>query len=95
MLIQPRHDLDEVPGPVAVVELVQKDSSQASRQAPGEPGQQNLATSAPGPQRPAVARVWIAEVPIWHSSPIRNRVANPSMRFSNSGSSASGVASPG
>src|SRR6185295_5808110 len=42
---------------------------------------------------PAVARVWMAEVPIlaWLTS--RNMMAKPSMRFSNSGSSASGVTS--
>ncbi len=42
---------------------------------------------------PAVARVWIAEVPIFFSLTSRNMVAKPSMRFSNSGSTASGVTS--
>ncbi len=40
-----------------------------------------------------MARVWIAEVPILPWLTIRNSVAKPSMRFSNSGSTASGVTS--
>ena len=43
------------------------------------------------PATPAVARVWIAEVPILAWLTIRNIVAKPSMRFSNKGSAASGV----
>ena len=45
------------------------------------------------PATPAVARVWIAEVPILAWLTIRNMVAKPSMRFSNKGSTASGVTS--
>ncbi len=40
-----------------------------------------------------MARVWIADVPILAWLIIRNMVAKPSIRFSNSGSSASGVTS--
>src|SRR5579871_966741 len=64
--------------------------SQASRQAPGDPGRQKMKVA---PATPAVARLWIVDVPISAWLTIRNSVAKPSMRFSNNGSSASGVTS--
>ena len=42
VLLQPGHDLDEIAGPVAVVELPSRMSFQASLQAPGEPGRQKM-----------------------------------------------------
>jgi hypothetical protein len=42
VLVEPRHDLDEIARPVAIVELGTRISSQASRQAPGEPGRQKM-----------------------------------------------------
>ena len=42
MLVQPRHDLDEIAGPRAVIELGARMPSQPSRQAPGDPGRQKM-----------------------------------------------------
>ena len=61
MLVEPRHDLDEIAGPRAVIELGARMPSQPSRQAPGDPGRQKMKVA---PATPAVARLWIVEVPI-------------------------------
>ena len=45
------------------------------------------------PAMPAVARLWIVEVPILAWLSMWNAIENPSIRFSNSGSIASGVTS--
>ena len=42
MLVEPRQDLNEIAGLVAVVELVHENLVEASLQAPGEPGRQNM-----------------------------------------------------
>ena len=64
--------------------------SQPSRQAPGEPGRQKMNVA---PATPAVARLWIVEVPILAWLNMWNAIEKPSIRFSNSGSMASGVTS--
>src|SRR5216683_2640997 len=64
--------------------------SQASRQAPGDPGRQKIKVA---PAVPAVARLWIVEVPILAWLSRWNAIEKPSIRFSNSGSIASGVTS--
>src|SRR4051812_16753934 len=64
--------------------------SQPSRQAPGEPGRQKMYVA---PATPAVARLWIVDVPILAWLSMWNAIEKPSMRFSNRGSTASGVTS--
>src|ERR1700738_400599 len=64
--------------------------SQPSRQAPGDPGRQKIKVA---PATPAVARLWIVEVPILAWLSMWNAIEKPSIRFSNSGSIASGVTS--
>ena len=64
--------------------------SQASRQAPGDPGRQKMKVA---PAVPAVARLWIVEVPILAWLSMWNAIEKPSIRFSNNGSTASGVTS--
>jgi len=64
--------------------------SQPSRQAPGDPGRQKIKVA---PATPAVARLWIVEVPILAWLSMWNAIEKPSIRFSNSGSTASGVTS--
>src|SRR6516165_4180075 len=62
--------------------------SQASRQAPGEPGRQKMKVA---PATPAVARLCTVEAPILAWLSIWKAMEKPSMRFSNKGSTASGV----
>ena len=64
--------------------------SQASRQAPGDPGRQKIKVA---PATPAVARLCIVEVPILAWLSMWKAMEKPSMRFSNNGSIASGVTS--
>ena len=64
--------------------------SQPSRQAPGDPGRQKMKVA---PATPAVARLWIVEVPILAWLSMWKAIEKPSIRFSNSGSIASGVTS--
>jgi len=64
--------------------------SQPSRQAPGDPGKQKINVA---PATPAVARLWIVDVPILAWLSMWNAMEKPSIRFSNSGSIASGVTS--
>src|SRR5215813_3359752 len=64
--------------------------SQASRQAPGEPGRQKMKVA---PATPAVARLCTVDAPILAWLSIWKAMEKPSMRFSNSGSIASGVTS--
>ena len=64
--------------------------SQPSRQAPGEPGRQKMKVA---PATPAVARLWIVEVPILAWLSMWKAMEKPSIRFSNNGSIASGVTS--
>ena len=64
--------------------------SQPSRQAPGEPGRQKMKVA---PATPAVARLWIVEAPILAWLSMWKAIEKPSIRFSNSGSIASGVTS--
>ena len=91
MLVEPRHDLDEIAGPVAVIELVHQDL------VPGVPAGAGRARQAENIRSRRRRPRWRAS-----GSPrcrscvklaIRNSVAKPSMRFSNSGSTASGVTS--
>ena len=64
--------------------------SQPSRQAPGDPGRQKMKVA---PATPAVARLWIVEAPILAWLSMWKAMEKPSIRFSNSGSIASGVTS--
>src|SRR6185503_3149190 len=64
--------------------------SHPSRQAPGEPGRQKMKVA---PAVPAVARLWIVDAPILAWLSIWKAMEKPSMRFSNSGFTASGVTS--
>ena len=56
--------------------------SQASRQAPGEPGRQKMYVPC---ESPAHARDWIVEVPIFGNEIMWKTVENPSISFSISG----------
>ena len=64
--------------------------SQPSRQAPGEPGRQKMKVA---PATPAVARLCTVDAPILAWLSMWKAMENPSIRFSNSGSIASGVTS--
>ena len=90
VLVEPRHQLDEVAGPVAVIELVHQDfvpgvaaGAGRARQAEDE----GRVRDARGGARLDGGRTDLGRLTMW------NMVEKPSMRFSNSGSSASGVTS--
>ena len=65
-------------------------SSHAVRQAPGEPGMQNMMVPL---AMPAKARDWMVAAPMSGIEAARNNSPKPSMALSNSGSSVSGATS--
>ena len=91
MLVEPRHDLDEIAGPVAVIELVHEDL------VPGVAAGAGRARQAEDDRSRRRRRRWRASgSPTCRScrgSPSGTAWQKPSMRFSNSGSTASGVTS--
>src|SRR6476659_4142140 len=90
MLVQPRHDLDEIAGPRAVIELRRQNAVPAvaagtgrARQAEDE-GRIGDARGGAALHRGGADLAWLS---MWKA------MENPSIRFSNSGSIASGVTS--
>ena len=90
MLVEPRHDLDEIAGTRAVIELGSEDAVPGIAAGAGDPGRQKMKVA---PATPAVARLCTVEVPILAWLSMWKAMEKPSIRFSNSGSIASGVTS--
>ena len=91
VLVEPRHQLDEIAGPIAVVELVHEDFVPGVAAGAGRAGQaedEGRVGDARGR-----ARLDRRRADLRRRSPCGTAVEKPSMRFSNSGSTASGVTS--
>ena len=91
MLVEAGHDLDEVAGPVAVVELMRPGSRPRHRgRRPASPAARTRRSCRSTLQSPAIGS---SRSRSWRSSADGRVIENPSIRFENSGSTASGVTS--
>lgn len=79
MLFEPGHDLDEIAGHVAIVELMDEDAVPA---VPAGAGTARKGEEIGSPATPAQARDWMVEVRIFSHEIMWKATAKPSISFS-------------